>query len=154
MYGQGSCGRNRATTTCAAHSNDRLKNYVGDISQEGFKISVAEIGHPHLSPISIYFCRQRHLATIILELRQTHDGKECAPWRNPRKANSYKRIEDENGNFKRVPGNHCRLKFLLFLNNVVRSQNRPNIPLHWHFQEWSWRSKIDSITEQAMVLHK
>ena len=37
VYGQGACGKNRATTTCAAHSNDRLKNYNGDISQESFK---------------------------------------------------------------------------------------------------------------------
>ena len=102
MYGQGACGRKGATTTCAAHSNDRLKNYVGDISQECFQNDV------YSSTLIGYRGQERHLA-FVRNQSQTHDGKECAPWRNPRKANSYDRIEDENGNFRRVAGNHCRI---------------------------------------------
>ena len=66
MYGQGACGRKGATTTCAAHSNDRLKNYVGDISQECFQNDVK-------SSIFIgYRGRERHLAYIFFETNLRH----------------------------------------------------------------------------------
>ena len=58
----------------------------------------------------------RHLA-VTLNPTETHDGRECAPWRNPRKANSWKRIEEKDGSFKREAGNHCRIGFI---NDLMR----------------------------------